>query len=110
MLAVISFDGKNAYVSHDEDSLEHHILLDNVGLSSSDIDKFFRIHFDRECANWTCICPPNYKNISNREHRIEQFIKDGYYNIELFLKQLGYNCPVKIPNRYGRHFKDVFNS
>lgn len=51
MLAVISFDGKSAYVSHIEDSMEHHILLVNVNLAGTDIDKYFRIVFDSDEAD-----------------------------------------------------------
>lgn len=47
MLAVISFDGKSAIVSPLDDAVEHHILLAKAGKQSTDIDKYFRIIFDK---------------------------------------------------------------
>ena len=64
MIAAISFDGKTAVMANLEYGFEHHILLAQAGYSQLDIDKFFRIIFDRTEANWTFICPANYKNIS----------------------------------------------
>ena len=63
MLAVISFDGKSAIVSPLDDAVEHHILLAKAGKQSTDIDKYFRIIFDKSGADWTFICPPDYKGI-----------------------------------------------
>jgi len=78
MLAVISFDGKNAYSGHIDECVEHNILLNKVGLSEIDIDKYFRIIFSDDGADWTFICPPDYKNISDRTHRIAAFYKDCF--------------------------------
>lgn len=105
MMAVISFDGEKAYVSHLDDGVEHHILLMKVGCSELDIDKFFRIVFDREGADWTFVCPSNYKNIKYRSKRIKEFYKDGIRAISDFLAEFGYFCDIKIPDRYRRHFK-----
>ena len=41
LMAVISFDGSKAFVSHLDDGGEHHILLQKAGQPSTDIDKYF---------------------------------------------------------------------
>ena len=48
LMAVISFDGSKAYVCHIDDGVEHNILLMKVGYKGTEIDKFFRIIFDKE--------------------------------------------------------------
>ena len=48
LMAVISFDGEEAVVSHIDEAMEHHILLEKAGLDSRNIDKYFRIIFDKE--------------------------------------------------------------
>lgn len=67
------------------------------------IDKYFRIIFDNEGADWTFVCPSDYKSITNKELRIESFYKDGYKIISDFLKELGYDIDIEIPRRYRRH-------
>lgn len=104
LMAVISFDGSKAYVCHLDDGVEHHILLQKVGYKGTEIDKFFRIIFDKEGADWTFICPPDYKNIKYRSKRIKEFYKDGIRTISEFLADFGYFCDIKIPKRYKRHF------
>ena len=104
LMAVISFDGSKAYVCHLDDGVEHHILLQKVGCLSNDIDKFFRIIFDKEGADWTFICPPNYRNISYKSRRIKAFYRDGISAISEFLSEMGYFCDIRIPTRYRRHF------
>ena len=103
LLAVISFDGKNAIMSMVDDAVEHHILLAKNGYQSTDIDKFFRIVFDRNGADWTFICPPDYKDIPYKDHRIEAFYKDGFAEISDFLHRVGYLVGINIPKRYRRH-------
>ncbi len=103
LMAVISFDGSKAYVCHIDDGVEHHILLMKVGYTGTETDKFFRIIFDKEGADWTFICPPDYKNIKYRSKRIKQFYKDGISTISEFLADFGYICDIKIPKRYTRH-------
>lgn len=104
LMAVISFDGSKAYVCHLDDGVEHHILLQKVGCLGNDIDKFFRIIFDKEGADWTFICPPNYRNISYKSRRIKAFYRDGISAISEFLSEMGYFCDIRIPARYRRHF------
>jgi len=107
MLAVISFDGKKAIVAQVEDSFEHHILLKQAGYSELDIDKFFRIVFDKTEANWTFVCPADYKNVQFKDYRIRAFYKDGYAAISDFLQEIGYLVEIKIPSRYSRHLKMI---
>ncbi len=104
LMAVISFKGDKAYVSHLDDGVEHHILLNKAGQSPIDIDKYFRIIFDKEGADWTFVCPSDYKHISDRTKRIAEFYKDGFSAISEFLSEFGYLVDIKIPHRYRRHF------
>lgn len=103
LLAVISFDGKTAVMSHIDEAVEHHILLMKAGYKGTDIDSFFRIVFDKEGADWTFVCPPDYKNIQFKDKRIEAFYKDGFTIISDFLHSIGYLVGINIPKRYSRH-------
>lgn len=103
LMAVIDFEGKNAYVSHLDDGVEHHILLAKADINQNDIDKYFRIIFDKEGASWTFVCPSNYKGISDKTRRIATFYKDGFTIISEFLAEFGYLVEIKIPQRYRRH-------
>ena len=105
MFAVILFDGSEAIVSHADEAVEHYILLQKAGISGADIDKYFRIIFDKESADWTFICPPDYKNIKDKQRRIAAFYKDGFAVISSFLAEFGYYAGINIPQRYRRHFK-----
>ena len=109
MLAVISFDGKTAIISQIDEEMEHHILLMKAGYKDTDIDKFFRIVLDKSGADWTFICPSDYKNIPFKDKRIEAFYKDGFAVISDFLHSIGYLVGIDIPKRYRRHF-DALNS
>lgn len=105
LLAVISFDGTEAVMSCVDESVEHYILLQKVGISGTQIDKYFRIVFDRESADWTFVCPSDYKNISDKQRRVAEFYKDGFAHISSFLSEIGYFADINIPHRYRRHFK-----
>jgi len=107
LMAVISFDNIVAYLSPIDEAVEHHVLLSNLGLSSLDIDKYFRIIFDKDSADWTFICPPNYKNIHDKRRRIAEFYKDGFASIRSFLTSMNYNAAINIPKRYARHFTEL---
>ena len=104
LMAVIAFDGSKAYVCHLDDGVEHHILLMKNGYKGTEIDSFFRIIFDRDGADWTFICPSDYKGIPYRDKRIKQFYRDGISTISEFLAEVGYLCDIQIPKRYKRHF------
>lgn len=103
MLAAISFDGKMAIIAQIDDAVEHHILLMKAGFKDTDIDKFFRIVFDHDGADWTFVCPSDYKGIEFKEKRIEHFYKDGFSVISEFLHEIGYLIGIDIPKRYRRH-------
>lgn len=107
LLVLISFDGKTAIMSQIDEAVEHHILLMKAGYK--DIDKFFRIVLDKSGADWTFVCPPDYKNIPFKDKRIEAFYKDGFAVISDFLHSIGYLVGINIPKRYRRHF-DVLSS
>lgn len=104
MLVLISFDGRTAIISQIDEAMEHHILLAKAGFPSTDIDKYFRIVLDEDGADWTFVCPPDYKGISDKQRRITAFYKDGFAVISDTLAQLGFMVGINIPKRYRRHF------
>ncbi|MBQ9542789.1 hypothetical protein [Ruminococcus sp.] len=104
MLMLISFDGRTAIISQIDEAVEHHILLAKAGFPSTDIDKYFRIVLDEDGADWTFVCPPDYKGISDKQRRITAFYKDGFAVISDTLAQLGFMVGINIPKRYRRHF------
>lgn len=108
LMAVISHDGSRAIVSSLDEGCEHHILLARA-INSYEIDKYFRIIFDNEGADWTFVCPPDYKGITNKEKRISQFFADGVDAITAFLREIGYDVPINIPKRYRRHMDYLKN-
>lgn len=105
LLMLISFDGKTVIMSHIDEAIEHHILLMKAGFSDKDIDKYFRLVLDSESADWTFVCPPDYKNISDKTRRIKQFYKDGFAVISDVLQELELMVGINIPRRYRRHFE-----
>ena len=109
LLAVISFDGQTAVMSQIDEAVEHNILLMKNGYKDTDIDKFFRIVLDKSGADWTFICPPDYKNIQFKDKRIESFYKDGFAVISDFLHSIGYLVGINIPKRYRRHLDILSN-
>ena len=104
LLVLISFDGSTVIISHIDEAMEHHILLAKAGFDSTDIDKYFRIVLDDEGADWTFVCPPDYKSIKDKQRRIAAFYKDGFSVISDVLSQLGFMVGINIPKRYRRHF------
>lgn len=110
LMAVIAFDGSKAYVCHLDDGVEHHILLMKVGYKGTEIDQFYRIIFDKDGADWTFICPPDYKGIPYRDKRIKQFYRDGISTISEFLSEFGYLCDIQIPKRYKRHLDAMLDN
>ena len=108
LLAVISFDGNTAIVSHVDEAVEHHILLAKAGIRQTDIDKYFRIIFDKDGADWTFVCPADYKGITDKQRRIAQFYKDGFASISSFLSDMGFLVDINIPKRYNRHIQALY--
>lgn len=104
LLLLISFDGSSVIISHIDEAVEHHILLEKAGFDSRDIDKYFRIVLDSDGADWTFICPPDYKGITDKQRRITAFYKDGFTAISGVLSELGFMVGINIPKRYRRHF------
>ena len=102
LLAAISFDGETAVMAQIDDAVEHHILLMKTGFKDTEIDRFFRIVLDRDGADWTFVCPPDYKRIAYKDKRIERFYKDGFCAISEFLHEIGYLVGIDIPKRYRR--------
>lgn len=110
MMALVAFDASEALVSLLDDGFEHHILLAKMKENDKDLDKYFRIIFDRDGADWTFICPNNYDNISNKEKRIDRFYKDGFRIIGEFLTIMKSNVEINIPKRYRRHIDYLTNN
>lgn len=109
LLVLISFDGETVIMSPINETAEERILMMNTGYKDTDIDKFFRIVLDRSGADWTFVCPPDYKDIPFKDKRIEAFYKDGFAVISNFLHSIGYLVGINIPKRYRRHL-DVLSS
>lgn len=110
LMAVVAHDGSQAVVSLLDEGCEHHILLANA-LNQYNIDEYFRIIFDKDGADWTFVCPPEYKGITNKEKRIEEFFKNGIDTITEFLNAVGYDgVEINIPKRYRRHLNYLGNS
>lgn len=109
LIAAVAVDGSHAILGLLDDGFEHNVMLRKVLNSDKDLDKYFRIIFDADGADWTFVCPNDYKNITNKEKRIEQFYKDGIDAIVEFLRQIGYPEIVEIPKRYRRHMNYLSN-
>ena len=103
LILLIHFNGEEDIVARLEDSVEHHILLNQTGHKYDDLDNYFRVIVDDKSAEWTFVCPKNYKNIANETHRIKEFYKDGFAEISRVLAELEYFVPINIPVRYNRH-------
>lgn len=100
LMAIIATDASHAYVSLLDDGFEHHILLKKATGTEENFEKYFRIIFDKDGADWTFVCPIQYKNITVKEKRIERFYNDGIEVISGFLKEIGYDIQISIPKRY----------
>lgn len=105
LLVLISFDGTSVILSPIDSSVEHHILLANIGKDSRNTDKYFRIVLDDSGADWTFACPPDYKGIEDKYRRISAFYKDGFKVIAHTLEALGFLVGINIPKRYQRHIE-----
>lgn len=100
MISAIRTDGKTAVLAPLDYVFKHNILIAKAGYNQTDIDKFFRIIFDENGANWTFVCPSDYKDISLKSCRIKAFYKDGLSKIGEFLSSIGYCISINIPERY----------
>lgn len=101
LLMLVSYDGSEMLLSNIDDSFEHIILLRQLNYRDSDIDKFFRVIVNQQGADWTFVCPSNYKSIEDKSIRIQEFFNDGIDQISKALKEIKYeNAQINIPSRY----------
>ncbi len=107
LLMLVSFDKIEMLISNIDAAVEHNILLKKLNYSELDIDKFFRVVVNKDGADWTFVCPENYKNIKDKVRRIETFYNDGFEAISEALKLINYNVNIDIPKRYKRHLDTI---
>jgi hypothetical protein len=107
LLILISHDGNTVIIGSIDFYGEHLLLLRNAGWNESSLDEFFRTIVTNSGADWTFVTPQGYKNIENREKRIETFYNDGINIITKVLTQLQFSPEINIPKRYQRHL-DIF--
>lgn len=105
LIIAIPFDGGAVLISHVDDAFEHHILLARFDIAETDIDGYFRIAADGESADWTFVCPRDYKGIADSRKRITRFYNDGFTAVSEVLSDIGYFSDIRIPKRYRRHFE-----
>ena len=104
LLVLVSHDESRIIIANIDDCGEHIILLRLAGFADMELDNHFRIVLNRDGADWIFVCPNGYKNIANKDRRIEQFYNDGVMTITNALKVLEYDVKLQIPKRYRRHF------
>jgi len=104
LLMLVSYDGKEIIIANIDDAFEHLILLKKMDYKETDIDKYFRVVVNHEGADWTFVCPGDYKGIKDKNKRIEVFYNDGITQITNALHAIGYDTKINIPQRYRRHF------
>jgi len=110
LLMLVSFDGQKVLLSNIDDALDHVVLLKKLGSRETDIDSYFRVIANKEGADWTFVCPSNYKGITNKKQRIETYWADGFNIIRQALDAIGYKVEITIPKRYRRPIKIMGNS
>jgi hypothetical protein len=110
LLMLVSFDGKKLLISNIDDALEHVILLRKLGFQETEIDSYFRVISNKEGADWTFVCPANYKGITNKKQRIETYYADGFDAIRKALDVIGYEVEITVPKRYRRHIDIMGNN
>ncbi len=103
LIMMVSYDKKEMLLANMDDAPEHNILLKKLDYNELDVDKYFRVVLSKTGADWTFVCPTGYKNIENRERRIDQFYNDGIDAIKEALRITGYNVEIDIPKRFRRH-------
>ncbi|MBN1672571.1 MAG: hypothetical protein JXR37_16135 [Kiritimatiellae bacterium] len=103
LLLLVAYDESEALVSNIDDAFEHHVLLKKLGYSEATIDRYFRAVLNRDGADWTLVCPRDYKGIKDRNKRIETFYNDGAGAISRAAVALGCKNRINIPDRYRRH-------
>ena len=110
LLMLVKFDYSELLISELDAAVDHIILLRKLDKPENDIDKYFRIVLDNTGADWTFVCPQDYKNIPDKQKRIERFYNDGIDLISAALNKIGLpDIPINIPKRYGRHWEMLKN-
>lgn len=109
LTVLVAFDGSEALVGPIDEVMEHYILLMKLNRDPADLDRYFRIVLDEDGADWTFVCPAEYKSIPDKQHRIQEFYKDGFSTIPEAIKSLGFLVGIDIPKRYRRHFDLMSN-
>jgi hypothetical protein len=104
LLMMVKFDGSEILLSNIDDAMEHIVLLRKLNYNETSIDNFFRVVINKQGADWTFVCPSNYKGIKDRNRRIEIFYNDGIDEISKAVKLIGYKSTINIPDRYRRQF------
>lgn len=107
MLMLVFYDGLEIIIANIDDAFEHVILLRKVGLPDSNIDKYFRLVVNQAGADWTFVCPRNYRGITDEAKRINRFYLDGINAITKVIEKIGYRPVITIPSRYRRHFNKL---
>jgi hypothetical protein len=99
LIIAIAIDESHAVIGLLDEGVEHAVMLRKVLGTDKDIDKYYRIVVDEDGADWTFVCPVDYKNIANKEKRIHTFYNDGIDAIVKLLRQIGYPEEITIPNK-----------
>lgn len=107
LLMMVKFDGSEILLSNIDDAMEHVVLLRKLNYNELNIDSFFRIIVNKQGADWTFVCPSDYKGIKDRNRRIENFYNDGIDAISKAVRLIGYESPINVPDRYRRHFNSL---
>ena len=91
LLVLVSFDGNQIIASQIDETVEHNILLKKAGFKDTDIDKYFRLVVDSDGADWTFVCPENYRNVTRKDKKSMDFFKDGMRIIPAALKRIHFD-------------------
>lgn len=109
LLVLVAHDSTRLLVADIDDALEHVILLRKLEMRETEIDSYFRLVVNKSGADWTFVCPSDYKGIKDRTRRIEKYYNDGVDIITHALNKIGYKVPIDIPKRFRRHFEILGN-
>ena len=75
LMMLVAFDGSKAVLGLNDEAYEHHIMLAQVGIRETDIDKYFRIVFDNTAADWTFVCPSGIRGSQTSKNGLRSFTK-----------------------------------